>query len=72
MQDSVRAAWCDFNRSLEGWISWMYLDVLGLVTTGMGNLIDPMSTALGLPWVDETGTQGSQNDIAAEWRAVKS
>ena len=33
MQDSVRAAWCDFNRSLEGWISWMYLDVLGLVTT---------------------------------------
>lgn len=50
----------------------MYLDVLGLVTTGMGNLIDPMSTALGLPWVDETGTQGSQNDIAAEWQAVKS
>jgi GH24 family phage-related lysozyme (muramidase) len=71
MQDSVRAAWCDFNRSLEGWISWMYLDVKGLVTTGMGNLIDPMATALGLPWVDGAGNPAGQNDIAAEWQAVK-
>jgi hypothetical protein len=49
MQASVRAAWCDFNRSLEGWVSWMYLDVEGLVTTGMGNLIDPVEAAFPLP-----------------------
>jgi GH24 family phage-related lysozyme (muramidase) len=71
MQASVRAAWCDFNRSLEGWISWMYLDVKGLVTSGMGNLIDPAGAALTLPWVDGTGAAASQADIQAEWQQVK-
>jgi hypothetical protein len=71
MQVSVRTAWCDFNRSLEGWISWMYLDVKGLVTAGMGNLIDPVGAALTLPWVDGTGAAASQGDIQAEWQRTK-
>ena len=71
MQNSVRDAWCTFNRSLEGWISWMYLDVRALVTTGMGNLIDPMATALGLPWVDADGVPATPAAIAAEWQATK-
>ena len=71
MQAAVRNAWCDFNRVFEGWVSWMYLDVKGLVTTGMGNLIDPMSAALTLPWVDGGGTPADQDAMAAEWQAVK-
>lgn len=71
MQQAVVNAWCPFNRALEGWVSWMYLDVKGLVTTGMGNLIDPIDTALALPWSDGNGQPASQDDIAAEWSRVK-
>jgi GH24 family phage-related lysozyme (muramidase) len=71
MQNSVRAAWRRFNESLEGLIPWMYLDVKGLVTTGMGNLIDPVATATPLPWLDEAGNPASTDAIAAEWTTIK-
>lgn len=37
MQIAVRKAWRPFNEPLEGLTSWMYFDIKGLVTTGMGN-----------------------------------
>ena len=46
MQSAVRSAWRRFNEPLEGLTDWMYLDIKGLVTTGMGNLIDPVESAL--------------------------
>ena len=50
----------------------MYLDKDGAVTTGIGNLIDPIDYALNLPWTDfVTGAPASQGDIMAEWEAVK-
>jgi hypothetical protein len=71
MQASVSAAWRQFNEPIEGLTSWMYLDVKGLVTTGMGNLIDPLAVALTLPWVAADGTAASQGDISAEWNRTK-
>ena len=72
MRDCVREEWCKFNTPLEGWTTWMYLDVKGLVTTGMGNLIDPVSVALTLPWQDKrTGQPATQAAIQHEWQLVK-
>jgi hypothetical protein len=56
----------------------MYLDVKGLVTVGVGNLIDPLSAALGLsfryknkPGVKNPGQLASRADIEAEWKLIK-
>lgn len=67
----MRAAFVDFTAPLEGVVPWMYLDVKGLVTTGIGNLVDPMSMALGLPWRRANGTPATVDEIAAEWQRVK-
>jgi hypothetical protein len=52
----------------------MYLDVLGLVTVGVGNLIDPVETALALPFQfkNDPGTAATQDQIAEEWQTLKS
>lgn len=71
MQVSVRNAWRGFNEPLEGLITWMYLDIKGLVTTGMGNLIDPVDTALPLPWRDADNEPASLDAIIAEWNRIK-
>lgn len=71
MHDSVKAAWIDFNHDLEGIVPRLYADVLGLVTCGMGNLVDPIGLALGLPWELPGGSRATQADIAAAWNEVK-
>jgi GH24 family phage-related lysozyme (muramidase) len=40
MRQSVRDNWRAFNEPFEGVLDFMYLDVRGLLTTGMGNLLD--------------------------------
>ncbi len=47
----------------------MYLDVKGLCTCAIGNLIDPLP--LGLPFTKQDGTQATEAEISAEWHAVK-
>jgi hypothetical protein len=49
MWPSVQAAFVPISSKLEGYLPWMYLDILGWVTTGMGNKVDPVSQALSLP-----------------------
>ena len=67
----VRRRWVAFNAPLEGRVSWMYLDIKGLVTTAIGILIDPMEAALHLPWVTPAGVPATRAEIEADWRAVK-
>ena len=71
MQPAVRSAWRAFNQPFEGLASWMYLDIRGLVTTGMGNLIDPLSAALALTWRHEDGTPATQDVVTTEWTSIK-
>jgi hypothetical protein len=71
MQPAVRNAWRAFNQPFEGLTSWMYLDIRGLVTTGMGNLIDPLPAALELTWRHEDDTAAAQADVIAEWNRIK-
>lgn len=71
MWPSVSAAWMPFNNQLEGHLTFMYLDILGYVTTGMGNLVDPVETALGLPWVyPANGSPATQDEIRQAWETV--
>lgn len=63
--------WREFNEPLEGMVLWPYLDVLGLVTAGMGNLVDPLPAALRLPWQID-GRPATPEEITADWRALKS
>ena len=46
MNDSVLTTFPSFTQQFEGRIPFMYVDVKRLVTTAVGNLIDPLSTAL--------------------------
>lgn len=78
MFDSVRRAFLDFTRQLEGYVPFMYVDVKNLVTTGAGNLIDasghpgdPAAPALLLPWKHPDGGPASPEEIRAAWHTVK-
>ena len=70
-RESVEANYTDFTTKFEGKLPFMYLDVKGLVTTGIGNLIDPIGAALSLPWVHTNGAPASQDEIRSAWNAVK-
>lgn len=72
MNPEVKRRWIAWSSAFEGRIAWMYLDVRGLVTTGVGNLIDPVEYALTLPWRRRSdGRTASQAEIGAEWGHMK-
>lgn len=71
MHTSVRMIWPEFSRRYEGRLPFMYLDIKGLVTTGIGNLADPVSLALRMPWRSADGSTATDAAIRAEWAAVK-
>ena len=56
---------------LEGVIPWLYLDIKGLVTVAIGNLVDPIDYALPLPFVRPDNTSASVDEIRAAWCHVK-
>ncbi len=62
----------EVGAPFEGVVHFMYLDVKGLVTTGIGNLIDTPDEALSLPWRNADGSLATRMQIAAEWSYVKS
>ncbi len=69
---AVRAIWVDLNDDLEGIVLTMYVDSIGLITTAMGNLIDPIESALAVPFMRADGSAATRQEIAAEWRLLKS
>lgn len=71
MRASVRAAFLPFTIPLEGVVKWLYPDVKGLVSIGIGNLVDPIGLALALPMVRPDGSPATSDEIAAEWHLVK-
>ena len=72
MQPAVQAVALAFMRRFEGDVDDMYADVLDLVTTDDGNLIDSVAAAQNLPWLHRgTDVPATPDEIAAEWHAVK-
>ncbi len=72
MRPETRSAFLPFTEPLEGVVPFMYLDVKGLVTTAIGNLIDTPDEALSLPWKNKDGSPATRMQIAGEWSYVKS
>jgi len=61
-----------FTNTFEGRVPWMYLDIKGLVTIGLGCLIDPVSTVAGLNFVERISKKpASKEAVVAEWQRVK-
>jgi hypothetical protein len=73
MYPSVQSYFRAFNEPFEGAIPYMYLDVKGLVTVGVGNLIDPLDAATVLPFrfKHKPELPASKDQIAAEWHRLK-
>lgn len=72
MRQAVADAFWNFTAPKEGYLDYMYTDVKNLVTTGMGNLIDPVGTAIGLPWRHRgSGAKATQAEIIDTWNKVK-
>lgn len=79
MHLAARSVWYQFISHDEGDVPFMYLDTKGLVTVGIGNLIDPMSLAQPLPFQFKAsnllkqppGAKASRTQIEAEWKHLK-
>jgi GH24 family phage-related lysozyme (muramidase) len=71
MKPEVREQFPAFTAKFEGRIPWLYLDVKGLVTIGLGCLCDSVNVATSLPFVDAAGNRASTAAIEAEWRVIK-
>jgi GH24 family phage-related lysozyme (muramidase) len=73
MRQSVIDKWHAFSDPLEGKVFSMYLDIKGLITTGVGNLINAVSEALKLPWRHEaTGELATPEEVTDAWKELKS
>ncbi|MEU6408368.1 hemopexin repeat-containing protein [Microbispora sp. NPDC046933] len=69
---SVRDFFPEFSEQFEGRVPYLYQDVKGLVTTGVGNLVDSPEEAAALPFVHkDTGTPATREEIVAEWHRIK-
>src|SRR6516225_9442027 len=72
MLDAVRKVFRSFSEGFEGSVPHMYLDVKGLVTVGVGNLIDAVELARSLPFRFKTsGAPANSDQITAEWAKLK-
>lgn len=71
MHQSVIDSWHAFSAPLEGRVHGMYLDVLGLVTCAVGNLIDPISLAERLPWTLEDDSKADLAQVRDDWHKLK-
>jgi hypothetical protein len=71
MHQIVADRWEEFSRPLEGRVGGMYCDILGLVTCGVGNLIDPIPLAEQLPWTLADGTPADLAQVRADWHKLK-
>lgn len=81
MHDSVRGAFRQTSELLEGLVHEMYVDVVGLVTVSVGNLIDASRNPAMAPWEPallwewrhkDTGAVAAPDEVIAEWQRVKS
>lgn len=71
IRQSVRDGFISFSTPLEGYTNWLYCDVKGLVTIGMGNLVDPSGLLAGLAFVRPDGSVASASEVSSAWLAVK-
>lgn len=69
VHQDVQDAFYMYNAPFEGVVYTMYADIKGLVTIGVGNLIDPLP--IGLPMFRADGTAATYEEIEDEYFRVK-
>lgn len=72
LHPSVLEQFVVFTKPLEGLVKNPYLDVKGLLTVGLGCLIDPPESALALGWVFLDGSPAPRAEVLAQLRSLKS
>lgn len=74
MKPSVRDAWLRINEQWEGLVYHFYLDILGLVTIGCGNLLEahdrPTAEIFALEMWTKAGAPATRNEIEEDWHRV--
>lgn len=70
IQPEVVDVFYRWNGQYEGVAFCMYADILGLATTGVGNLI-PLAVALVLPWKHPDGSPASEGEIEDAWNKIQ-
>jgi len=70
-RNAVLDAIVPFLSKYEGVLTFMYLDTIGLVTCGLGNLVDPIKVALSLPWKRFDGSLATMDEVTFAWHVVK-
>lgn len=71
MKASVREAFHSFSVDLEGVVTHLYADALGLITTGMGNLVNTLPEVLALHWKRPDGTDATRDEVVAAFASVR-
>ncbi len=71
MRPIVSATFPSWSAKFEGSTDWLYCDVLGLVTIGIGLLVDPEPCLSGLTFAHPDGSAASDEDVHEAWRMVK-
>lgn len=72
MKEAAREAFIPMTVAFEGgYINWMFPDVKGLVSTGFGLMLEPIQSALALPWKRADGSPASPQEIVDDWNRVK-
>jgi GH24 family phage-related lysozyme (muramidase) len=71
MHQSILAKWHEFSEPLEGRVHHLYADIKQLLTAGVGNLADPVSLALQMPWRLPDGSLASKEEVTRQWWQVK-
>lgn len=71
MKEECRTEFWVMTEKHEGKVFCFYLDVLGLVTTAIGNLCDDVHVAMSMPFYRPDGTKATPDDIRAEHTFVK-
>jgi hypothetical protein len=71
LHPSVLDVWHPFSEPLEGRIPHLYLDILGLVSCGVGLLVDPVELAVRLPWRKRDGSPATDHEVREAWQRLK-
>lgn len=72
MTPAARFKFITLTRELEGVCTWLYLDVKGLVSVGIGNLVDPIGSlwAANLDWRNGDAP-AADSEVWGAWRTIK-
>lgn len=72
MRQSVADAFTAFSTKFEGSVDFPYLDVKCLVTSGIGDLLEPVGVFIGQPWRHRaTGERATAMAAMDGYHAVK-